>query len=53
MNKYIIRDREAGNIIEECATKKEAENLLAIYEEQDKQDGIYEKDFYEIVEKGD
>jgi len=47
---YIIRDREAGNIIEECATIEEAKTTLAAYEEEDRKDGCYEPDFYEIVE---
>lgn len=46
--KYIIRDREAGNIIDELQTMEEAERQLKAYEEEDKQNGEYEPDFYEI-----
>lgn len=46
--KYVIRDREAGNEIERFATREEAEQQLAAYEEQDRADGTYEEDFYEI-----
>ena len=45
---YVIRDREAGNEIERFATREEAEQQLAKYEEQDRADGIFVEDFYEI-----
>lgn len=48
---YVIRDREAGNEIERFATREEAEQQLAKYEEQDRADGIFVEDFYEIVER--
>jgi hypothetical protein len=47
---YIIRDRETGNEIERVNTRWAAEALLTAYEELDKNDGVYEPDFYEIVE---
>lgn len=49
--KYTIRDREAGNVIETGLTYKEAVNTLKKFEESDKAEGIYEEDFYEIVEE--
>lgn len=49
--KYIIRDKEAGNVIAEFNTLNEAEQKLREYEEEDKQDGIYEPDFYEIIKE--
>lgn len=48
--KYVIKDREAGYTISEFATYEEALEMLNQYEEQDKADGIFEEDFYEIVE---
>ena len=48
--KYILRDREAGNAIEEFFTREEAEQALREYEAEDKAEGIYEPDFYEIIE---
>lgn len=48
--KYILRDREAGNAIEEFYTREEAEQALKNYEAEDKREGIYEPDFYEITE---
>lgn len=46
---YIIRDREAGNIIEKVGTLEEAKTTVACYEHADQFEGIYEPDFYEIV----
>jgi len=50
MGKYVIRDREAGNVIDEYNTLQEAEQVLAQFEEEDKKNGVYTPDFYEIVE---
>lgn len=47
---YIIRDREAGNFIAEFDSREEAEAILRRWEDEDRLDGIYEPDFYEIVE---
>lgn len=47
--KYYVRDREAGNIIEECANLKQAKELVKQYESDDKKDGIFTPDFYEII----
>lgn len=46
----VTRDREAGNIIENFATKKEAEKAISRYEKTDKKEGTYSPDFYEIAE---
>ena len=51
MKKYIIQDRETGTLIDVFSTRHEAEQALAFYEKQDKEDGNYTKDFYEIKEK--
>lgn len=51
MKNYKIQDREAGNVIETGLTLEEAETKLAQFEESDKEEGIYEEDFYEIVEE--
>lgn len=50
MKKIVIRDREAGNIIEYFNTREEAKKMLLEYEKQDKKDGIFEDNFYEIAE---
>ena len=47
---YILRDREAGNIIEAFPKYEDAKAVLDGHEAQDKADGIYTEDFYEIVE---
>ena len=46
---FIIRDREAGNLVCSYSTREEAEKALAEFEAEDKKDGIYEPDFYEII----
>lgn len=50
-DKIYIQDREAGNVIVWFDTKEEAEKKLAEYEQSDIEEGIYEENFYEIVEK--
>lgn len=49
--KYWTRDREAGNKIECFETLEEAQNAIKAYEEQDKNDGTFEDDFYEIYDE--
>lgn len=53
MKKYVIRDREAGNVIDKFDTFEEAKRTLEEYENSDRLEGIYEENFYEIVEKGE
>lgn len=50
MKKFVIRDREAGNIIDYFNTLKEAKAMLDEYERQDKLDGVYINEFYEIYD---
>lgn len=50
---YLIRDYEAGNIIESCDTLEEAQAIVQQYEMQDKADGTFTEDFYEIVVETD
>jgi hypothetical protein len=51
MISYIIRDMEAGNKIEICDTFEEAEKQVKQFEQDDKKNGCYTPDFYEIVEE--
>jgi hypothetical protein len=51
MKKFIIRDSEAGNFIESFSKLIEAENKIIEFENQDKKDGIYTPNFYEIYYK--
>ncbi len=51
MKTYKIQDREAGNEIETGLTYEEAEIKLKEFEQSDKEEGIYQEDFYEIVEE--
>lgn len=48
--KYVIQDKEAGNKIANFDTLDEAEKALTQYELDDKEEGIYTPEFYEIVE---
>lgn len=48
--KYQIEDREAGNVIEKNLTFVEAEMMLAQFIASDKKEGIYQPNFYQIVE---
>ena len=47
---YVVRDRLAGNIIEQVNSIEEGEALICQYEESDKDEGIYEENFYEVAE---
>ncbi len=47
--KWIIRDREAGNVIEECDSEAEALAIIKEYEKEDKQEGYFKGNFYEAV----
>lgn len=51
MKKYIIQDSETGTFIDEFNTYQEALAELQIYENEDKQEGTFTPDFYEIVYK--
>lgn len=44
-------DREAGNKIEAFSTIEEALKAIAAYEAEDKKDGTYTPDFYDIVDE--
>ena len=46
--KYIVQDRESGNFIDAYETENEAEIAIYNFEKQDKKDGTYTPDFYEI-----
>ena len=46
----VIRARDTGDKIESFNTLDEAKETLARYQEQDKTDGLYEEDFYEIYD---
>lgn len=48
--RYQIRDREAGNYIETVATIREAIKVIRQYEAEDKAEGTYTENFYEIYD---
>lgn len=47
--KYYTCDRETWTIIDEFETLEDAKAELKKYEESDKADGTYEKNFYDII----
>ena len=48
---YVVRDREAGNVIAEFETMEEAKKELEQYIAEDKENGYGDtEDFYEIAE---
>lgn len=47
--KIFTADREAGNKIEEFSSIEEAQKTIIAYEEEDKKDGTYTPDFYDVV----
>lgn len=49
MKKWIVRDREAGNVIDWFDTEDEAIAEVERYEERDREEDNFEPDFYEIV----
>ena len=50
---FIIRDRETGARIEAVETYGEALETIEEYEEEDRKDGNYIEDYYEIVSDKD
>lgn len=44
-------DKETGTLIEKVTSIEEGLKLIKEYEESDKQNGIYEDDFYDIVDE--
>ena len=50
LKRYIIRDREAGNYIEDCDTLEEALAQIRAWEVDDEADGIAEDNFYEVLD---
>lgn len=48
--RYKVQDREAGNVIDYFYTKEDADEAVAMYEENDREDGTYTPDFYEVKE---
>lgn len=48
MKNYTITDTEAGNVLDTFDTLDEATATLIDYENQDKHEGIFVTDFYQI-----
>jgi hypothetical protein len=50
MKNFAIRDKEAGNLIVIGISETEAKAVLVEFENEDRANGSYTPDFYEIVE---
>lgn len=50
MKRYVIRDREAGNIIESFNSLNEAQKCVDLFEQEDRIQDIFEPNFYEIYD---
>lgn len=50
MKRYVIRDREAGNIIESFTHLSEAKKCVELFETEDRINNTFEPDFYEIYD---
>lgn len=48
--KFIVRDSIAGNVIEYFNSLEEAKKCIKLFEIQDKREGIYTPNFYEIYD---
>ena len=46
---YVVQDRETGTKIEGASSLKMAQRIIAKYEGQDRKDGTFTPDFYEIA----
>ena len=47
---FYVTDKETGTIIENVETINEGKKLIHQFEESDKAEGIYEPDFYDVVD---
>lgn len=47
---YVIQCRESDDMICYCDTYEEAQEELSQFEEDDRREGVFEEDFYEIME---
>ena len=45
---FVTRDREAGNVIDEFADLDDAKDAVASYEDEDRKNGDYTVNFYEV-----
>lgn len=49
--RYVVRDHEAGNEIERYTTQAEALECMRSFVRQDKRDGTYQCEFYEVYDE--
>lgn len=48
---YLIQTRETGSVIGFYSSRIEAEEALALFEEEDRVEGIYIPNFYELIKR--
>lgn len=48
--KYQIKESKTDIVLKDCSTLLEANTLIQLYEKEDKVNGDYEPNFYELVE---
>ena len=51
MKKLYVASRESGDFIEEVKTLKEGLELIAEFELKDKEEGVFEENFYEVEDE--
>lgn len=49
--KIYVADKECGNFIDEVATVEEGRAVIEEYEKEDKKNGCYVPDFYNLVDE--
>lgn len=49
--KIYTADRETGTFIEECASVEDAISQIDVYEAKDEAEGVYEPNFYDVVDE--
>ncbi len=50
---WCVRERECGIVIDYCSSRSEAEDVIHLMEEDDKLNGCYKDNYYEVVHISD
>lgn len=51
MKRYIVRIAQSGDELEEYGTLEEAIECIKRFEDEDRDEGNYERDFYEVIKQ--
>ena len=49
----VVRDRETGTVIDIVPSFEDGERLVRVFEQTDKAEGTFVRDFYEVAEVED